>query len=64
MRFGFDMEILSIAQNVLGYKIKEVGVTWIDAPGSKVHPIRDGRRTLQELLRIAYNLFTGQYQEA
>lgn len=64
MRFGFDMEILSIAQNVLGYKIKEVGVSWIDAPGSKVHPIRDGRRTLQELFRIAYNLFTGQYQEA
>lgn len=60
--WGFDIEILTIAQRVLGYRIKEVGVTWFDAPGSKVRPLRDGWRTLKELLRISYNFSTGQYQ--
>ncbi len=53
--FGFDIEILTIAQRIFNYRIKEVGVDWFDAPGSKVRPLQDGWRTFKELLRINYN---------
>lgn len=59
--FGFDIEVLSIARH-MGYRIKEVGVLWYDAPESKVHPVYDAWRTLQELLRIKYNLLAGLYR--
>lgn len=58
--FGSDIETLSIAKR-LGYNVKEVGVTWYNAPGSKVRPIRDAWRTLRELARIKYNFLTRQY---
>lgn len=58
--FGADIEILTIAQR-LGYQLKEVGVTWRDAKGSKVRPIRDAWRTLVELGRIKYNLAVDNY---
>lgn len=60
--FGFDMEILAIAQKVLHYRIKEVPVSWYDAPGSRIRPIRDAWRTLRELIRIKMNLVTRKYR--
>jgi len=58
-RFGFDMEILFIAQ-IKWYKIKEVAVTWFDAEGSRLNPIKDSFNTLLELLYIKFNhLFDG-----
>lgn len=60
-RFGFDMEIIMIAQR-LGLKIKEQPVTWVDDPNSTVNPIRDTLRTFQELLRIRRNLTLGRYK--
>lgn len=53
-RFGFDMEILFIAQ-IKWYKIKEVAVTWFDAEGSRLNPIKDSLNTLLELLYIKFN---------
>lgn len=58
--WGFDMEILTIAWN-LGYKIKEVPVSWYDAGGSKVHLFKDSLKTLGDLLKIKWNLITGKY---
>jgi dolichyl-phosphate beta-glucosyltransferase len=62
MGFGFDMEILAIAQKVLGLRIKEVPVSWYNSPESRIRPVRDAWRTLKELIRIKYNLLTGQYK--
>lgn len=60
-RFGFDMEILSIAQNVLGYRIKEVAVDWYDAPGTRVRPIKAALKTFCELIWIKLNLLGKRY---
>lgn len=61
-RFGFDMEILLIADN-MDKKIKEVPVVWVDADGSKVRPVRDAIRTLKELTFIKLNLLSGRYND-
>ncbi len=59
-RFGFDMEALVIGKN-LGYKIKEVPVSWLNSTDSRVRPIRDAVRTLIELMYIKFNLLSGRY---
>ena len=50
-RFGFDVEMLYLAQKKK-YKIKEVPVTWINSPISKVNPIKDSFQMFLELLSI------------
>jgi dolichyl-phosphate beta-glucosyltransferase len=60
-RWGFDMEILSIAQ-AMGIPIREKGVTWQDVPGSRLRPLRDATRTLFELIVIKINLWSGIYE--
>lgn len=49
--FSFDVEHLYLARR-LGWRIAEVPVRWIDAPGTKVRPIRDSWRMLRDLVRI------------
>jgi dolichyl-phosphate beta-glucosyltransferase len=60
-RFGFDMEILSIAY-LLKYSVREVPVSWYNSPVSRVRPIRDAFRTFTELLYIKLNLMSGRYE--
>jgi dolichyl-phosphate beta-glucosyltransferase len=60
-RWGFDMEILSIAQG-LGIPIRERGITWRDMPGSRLRPLYDAVRTLWELVMIKINLWSGIYE--
>jgi dolichyl-phosphate beta-glucosyltransferase len=60
MGFSFDMEILYLAAR-FGYRIAEVPVTWIDAPGSKVDPAREVQRFLRDLLKIKWNDLRGVY---
>jgi dolichyl-phosphate beta-glucosyltransferase len=60
-RWGFDMEILSIAQG-LGIPIREKGVIWRDMPGSRLRPLRDAIKTLWELAAIKINLWSGIYE--
>lgn len=62
MGFGFDMELLAIARHSLQYKIKEVPLSWHDAPGSHIRPIRDSWRILRELMKIRKNLKKGIYK--
>jgi len=64
MRWGFDMEILAIAQKIYEYKIKEVPISWYNSANSRLRPIRDSYRTLKELLRIKWNLIRGVYKKA
>ncbi len=61
-RWGFDMEVLSIAQKILKYEIKEVPVSWYNSADSRLRPVRDAIRTLRELLKIKINLLTGKYK--
>jgi len=60
-RFGFDVELLMIAQR-LGMSVKEVPVLWRHDSGSKVNFIRDGSRMLFDLLRVRWNGLLGRYR--
>lgn len=60
-RFGFDMEILTIAKK-LGHKIVEVPVSWTNsAEHSRLRPIKDSLITLKDLLLIRLKLWLGYY---
>jgi len=58
-RFGFDVEVLAIAQR-LGIRIAEVPVRWRDRPGSRVTLVQGGRAFLDPL-RVRLGLLTGRY---
>jgi dolichyl-phosphate beta-glucosyltransferase len=49
--FGFDVEVLLWAKK-LGFSVKEVGVTWINSPNSRVSPIKDSVKMLFGLFAI------------
>lgn len=61
--FSFDLEILYLASK-LGYRIAEVPVAWVDAPGSKVDTSKEIVRFLRDLVRIKLNDLRGVYDEA
>jgi len=60
-KFAFDVEILVIAKK-LGYKIKEIPVTWINDPESKVN-FKSMIDMLFEILRIRINSILGVYEK-
>jgi dolichyl-phosphate beta-glucosyltransferase len=60
--FGFDVEILFIAQKY-GYKIVEVPVRWFNDTNTKVRFLRDATRMFMDLLRIRKNDLLGRYKE-
>lgn len=49
--FAFDVEIIYIAKK-LGYKIKEVPITWLNSPNSRVGILRDSIKMFMDVLRI------------
>lgn len=59
-RWGFDIEILAIAR-CHGYRIREVPITWINAPGSKVS-FGSYFQVLSEVRRVRCNLKAGRYK--
>ena len=61
MGFSFDLEILFLAKK-FGYKISEVPVNWIDAPGSKVNVIKESFRFVATLAKIWVNDRMGKYK--
>ncbi len=63
MGFSFDLEILYLAAK-WGYRIAEVPVAWIDAPGSKVDKAKEVKRFLRDLFRIKWNDLRGVYAKA
>ncbi|GAC1360266.1 MAG: glycosyltransferase family 2 protein [Herpetosiphon sp.] len=62
MGFSFDLEILFLAAK-LGYRVAEVPVVWIDAPGSKVDPAKEARRFLHDMWKIEVNNWRGVYNK-
>jgi glycosyltransferase involved in cell wall biosynthesis len=59
-RWGFDPEILFLARK-FKFKVKEVPVAWGHSGGTRIHPLVDGSRMFQEMLRIRWNDLTGKY---
>lgn len=62
LRWGFDMEVLTIARD-RGYKIKEVGVSWTEHGGSHV-PLKAYVESLLDLFRIKFKQLSGFYRKA
>ena len=60
LRWGFDMEVLTIAL-AHAYKIKEVGVSWTEHGGSHV-PLKAYIESLMDLFKIKLNSISGKYQ--
>ncbi len=52
--FGFDVEVLYIAQK-RGYRIIEVPIHWYYQAESKVHPIKDTIRMVRDMLTVRRN---------
>ena len=59
-RWAFDVEALTLAKK-LGYKIKEIPVTWVNDQFSHVK-LASYFQTLWEVLKIKWWLITGQYE--
>lgn len=59
--WAFDVEALILA-SMLGYKIEEVPVRWINAEGSKVNFMIDGPRMVLDIVRFRWWRFKGLYQ--
>lgn len=60
VQFGFDVEVLLIAQNN-GYKIKEVPVHWLYVESRRVSPLKDSLEGLSNLFTIRINKQKGKY---
>lgn len=61
--WGFDPELLYLARK-FGLRVKEVAVVWSHSGETRIHPLRDGLRMLQEVFRIRWNALRGKYSSA
>jgi len=59
---AFDVEVLFLARR-LGYKIKEVPVTWHYTETQKLDPLRDSIRMARDVLKVRINDFLGKYEK-
>ena len=57
---GFDVELLYLAQN-LGYKIKEVPISWLYVETRRVNPVKDSIEGFIDLMRIKLKAIKGEY---
>ena len=57
---GFDVELLFLAQK-MGFKIKEVPVSWLYVETRRVNPAKDSIDGLLDLVRIKRNSLKGKY---
>lgn len=58
--FGYDFEVLFLS-NKFNFKIKEIGVSWVNDERSKVK-FKDYFFTLNELIYVRFNSFFGRYK--
>ena len=58
--WGFDVELLYVAQK-RGYDIVEVPINWHYQSESKVHPVRDTIRMVQDMITVRQNDKRGLY---
>jgi len=57
---GFDLEFLFLAQK-LGFKIKEIQVTWKHVETKNVSFLKDAIETLRDIIKIKYFQIKGYY---
>jgi hypothetical protein len=57
---GFDVELLYLARKV-GYRTAEIGIDWYYVPGSKVNPIKDALRLVEDVVKVRLNDLRGYY---
>jgi dolichyl-phosphate beta-glucosyltransferase len=57
---GFDVELLYMAEK-MGYRIKEVPVSWLYVETRRVSPIHDSIDGVRDLLKIRMNIMRGVY---
>lgn len=57
---GFDIEVLFLARK-LGFRIKEVPVSWHYVDTRRVSPLKDSWRGFWDLIKIRLNDFHGKY---
>jgi len=58
---GFDVELLFLA-NKLGYKLKEVPVTWFYGKETKVNNVRDSYLLFKDVMTVRWNDMRGRYE--
>jgi dolichyl-phosphate beta-glucosyltransferase len=58
--WSFDIEVLYIAR-LRGYRVVEIPIPWHYNPSSKLSPVRDALRMLQDILEIRSNARQGLY---
>ena len=56
----FDVELLAIARE-LGYKVKELPITWKHYPHTNVDIVKGTAAALGDLIKIRYGLWSGKY---
>ena len=61
-RWGFDPEVLFLARK-FGFKVQEIPVAWGHSGETRIHPLVDGYRMFQEMLRIRWYDVTGKYDD-
>jgi glycosyltransferase involved in cell wall biosynthesis len=60
---GFDVEVLYLALK-WGYRVKEVPVQWYYSAGTKVNPLKDTFRMINDILKVRYNDLRGLYRKS
>jgi dolichyl-phosphate beta-glucosyltransferase len=59
--WAFDVEILFLARR-LGYKIREVPVSWQESEGTRVEALRDALRMLRDIVQFRLAWQRGEYK--
>jgi glycosyltransferase involved in cell wall biosynthesis len=62
-RWGFDPELLYVADK-FGFRVVEVPVAWAHSEGTRIRPLRDGPRMVEDMLAIRWNALMGKYAAA
>jgi glycosyltransferase involved in cell wall biosynthesis len=60
--FGFDVEILFVAQR-RGYRIIEVPIDWYHVGNSRISPVRDTFKMFRDVMQVRMNDWRGLYRK-
>ncbi|HLB51706.1 hypothetical protein A3F07_00740 [candidate division WWE3 bacterium RIFCSPHIGHO2_12_FULL_38_15] len=58
---AWDVEVLYLARK-LGYKIKEIPVTWVYVKTTRLNPFKDSLKMLMDVMRVRINYLKGVYK--